>query len=120
MISKAADVESYMAELPEERRAVVGRLRQLCRENLPGYEECMDYGMPCYKRYGTLEISFASRKQYVALYVMKKDVVDEFRGELSAASIGKGCIRFKKPEKIDFEVLRRLLVRNVGSTAAAC
>jgi hypothetical protein len=45
---------------------------------------------------------------------MKKDVLDEFRGALSGASIGKGCIRFTKPDKIDFEVLDRLLRRTAG------
>ena len=51
---------------------------------------------------------------------MKKDVVDEFRSALSAASIGKGCIRFTKPEKIDCDVLKRLLRRIAGSKSAPC
>ena len=36
--SKAATVDEYLAELPEERRAVVTRMRDLIRKNLPkGY-----------------------------------------------------------------------------------
>jgi uncharacterized protein YdhG (YjbR/CyaY superfamily) len=109
MISKASDVASYVREVAAERRGVVEKLRDLCRQNLEGYEECMEYGMPGYKRDGTLDVSFASQKQYIALYVLKKDVVDEFRPALAAASIGKGCIRFRKPEQIDFAVIARLL-----------
>src|SRR4051812_1742711 len=102
MISRAPDVATYVAEVPEERRPAIEKLRSLCRQTLTGYEETIEYGMPCYKRDGVLEVFFASQKQFVALYVLKKEVLDEFREALSAASIGKGCIRFKKPAAIDF------------------
>jgi uncharacterized protein YdhG (YjbR/CyaY superfamily) len=120
MTSRAPDVETYIEELPPERRAAVEKLRGLCRRTLKGYEECMDYGMPCYKRYGVTEVGFASQKQCVSLYVLKREVVDEFRAALPASSIGKGCIRFRKPEAIDFEAIGRMLRRSVESSAEAC
>lgn len=120
MISKAADVRSYLQEVPVERREALERLRSLCQQNLPGYVECVEYGMPGYKRDGVVEISFASQKHYIALYVLKKSVLDEFRDVLSASSIGKGCIRFARPEQMDFEVIGRLLRRNAESTSAPC
>jgi uncharacterized protein YdhG (YjbR/CyaY superfamily) len=119
MISKAVDVNTYIAETPAERRPTLEKLRKMCKQNLRGYEERMEYGMPVYKRNGVGEVAFASQKQHITLYVMKKDVVDEFRSAL-AASIGKGCIRFSKPEKIDFEVVRRLLRRTAESKSAPC
>jgi uncharacterized protein YdhG (YjbR/CyaY superfamily) len=120
MISKAPDVDTYISEVAAERRPVIEKLRRLCQQCLAGYEECMAYGAPCYKRNGAAEVAFASQKQYVALYVMKKDVVDEFRRALPAAKIGKGCIRFSKPEMMDFEVLARLLHRTAESNSAPC
>ena len=120
MTSTAPDVQTYISEAPAARREALKKIRQLCRRNLTGYKECMEYGMPGYKRNGVLEISFASQKQYVALYVLKKAVVDEFRDRLGASSIGKGCIRFTRPETIDFEVLQRLLRRNAESESVPC
>ena len=119
MTDKPATVAAYLADVPKERRAVIERLRKLCRKTLEGYEECIEYGMPCYKRNGTPEVAFGSRSQYIALYVMKKDVVNEFRAELPTAT-GKGCIRFAKPEKMDFATIERLLRRTAESTEAAC
>jgi hypothetical protein len=52
--------------------------------------------------------------------VLKKSVVDEFRDVLSASSIGKGCIRFAKPQQLDFEVLGRMLRRAAESKTAPC
>jgi len=120
MTSKAPNVQSYVKEVPAERRPAIEKLRSLCRQNLTGYEECMAYGMPTYKCDGVPEVAFASQKQYIALYVMKKDVVDEFRGALAAASIGKGCIRFSRPDQMDFAVLERLLRRTAESGSAPC
>ncbi len=96
MISQAPDVQAYIGEVAVERRTAVQQLRRLCRQCLSGFEECMAYGMPGYKRNGELLVSFASQKHYIALYVLQKDVLDEFRSALGATSIGKGCIRFSK------------------------
>src|SRR5580704_5530739 len=119
MISQAADVASYIEEVPADRRAALEKLRSLCRKNLTGYEECMEYGMPGYKRNGSLELSFASQKQYIALYV-KPTLANEFRGALGTASIGKSCIRFTKPEQIDFAVIAELLRRTAETPACSC
>ena len=62
----------------------------------------MEYCMPAYKRNGVLEVAFASQKQYISLYEMNEDVVDEYHAALADLDIGKGCIRFRCPEKIDF------------------
>jgi uncharacterized protein YdhG (YjbR/CyaY superfamily) len=120
MTSKATDVQSYVEEVPVERRTAIEKLRSLCLQTLTGYVECMEYGMPCYKRNGSPEVAFASQKQYISLYVMKQDVVDEFRNVLPASSIGKGCIRFSRPERMDFDVLRNLLHRTVESRHEPC
>ena len=120
MTSKAPNVDTYIQEIPDNRRPTMEKLRDLCRHHLAAYEECMDYGLPCYKRNGAAEVAFASQKNHIALYVMKKDVVDEFRTELSTASIGKGCIRFSKPDKLDFAVIERLLSRTAESESAPC
>jgi uncharacterized protein YdhG (YjbR/CyaY superfamily) len=120
MTSKAPDVDTYIADVPADRRAAIEKLRSLCRRHLKGYDESMQYGLPTYRRGGVPEVAFASQKQYIALYVMKKDVLDEFRSALGASSIGKGCVRFNKPEMIDFAVIDRLLRRNAQSAAANC
>jgi uncharacterized protein YdhG (YjbR/CyaY superfamily) len=120
MVSKASDVQAYIAEAPEERQPALKKLRSLCRKHLKGYEECIEYGMPVYKRDGAMEISFASQKQYIALYVLRKDVLAEFRDALGATSIGKGCVRFTKPSQIDFTVIEKLLVRNAESKSPIC
>lgn len=46
MISKAKSPEEYIQELPEERKAIIQKLRKTILDNLPdGFQETMSYGM---------------------------------------------------------------------------
>lgn len=83
--SSAQTVEEYLAELTDDRRALVGAIRDLVNANLPdGYQEAMQYGMigwsVPHERYPAgyhtdpsqpLPLAaLASQKQYVSLYLM--------------------------------------------------
>ncbi|MEU8774156.1 DUF1801 domain-containing protein [Streptomyces sp. NPDC048606] len=118
--SEAEDVDGYLAELPEPRRRALGRLRDLCRAELPGFTEAMAYGMPVYERDGAAEIAFASQKQYVSFYLMRGDVRDAFAERLAGQDMGKGCLRFRNPERIDFDLVRDLLRATAAGPGAVC
>jgi uncharacterized protein YdhG (YjbR/CyaY superfamily) len=110
MKSEATTVEGYLADVPAERRQALETLRTLCLDELAGYEEGMQYGMPSYSRDGTaVEVAFASQKNYISLYVMRESVIEANTNLLDGLSVGKGCIRFKRPEQIDPTVVRPLL-----------
>ena len=109
MQSKAASVDLYFKEIPADRLAVMKRLRQVCREELRGYRESMRYGMPSYEKNNISEVSFASQRNYISLYVLKQDVIEKYKSELEGLSLGKGCIRFTKPEKIDFGLVKKMM-----------
>ncbi len=35
----------------------------------------MTYGMPCYEKKKIFEVAFASQKNFIALYILKQDVM---------------------------------------------
>ncbi|WP_097247276.1 iron chaperone [Nocardia amikacinitolerans] len=107
--SEASDVDGYLAEVPEARRAAVTRLRELCRAELPGFTEVMAHGMPCYERDGVGEVAFANQKQYISVYLLRTDLREAFAERLARHDMGKGCLRFRKPELIDFDLVRDLM-----------
>ncbi len=118
--SAAKDVDGYMTEVPDERRAALAEVRQLCRQELTGFTEIMAYGMPAYERDGVAEIAFASQKQYISFYLMRPDVRDAFAERLAGHNMGKGCLRFRGPQGIDFDLLRDLLRATAARPGAAC
>jgi uncharacterized protein YdhG (YjbR/CyaY superfamily) len=118
--SKAEDVDGYLAEVPDERREVLTRLRELCRTELKGFTEVMAYGLPGYERDGTIEIGFASQKQYISFYLLRTDVRKAFEQRLDGQDMGKGCLRFRTPEKVDFDLVRDLLAATADGTGKVC
>ena len=122
MQSTAKNVDEYLNEVPVERKAVLSQLRELCRVLLTGFDEQMMYGMPVYVRHGEPEVSFASQKKIIAFYILKKDVIDSHRHllKVKGVSMGKGCIRYSKPEKIDFKVVELILKAAQESTGTIC
>ncbi|MBF6214685.1 DUF1801 domain-containing protein [Nocardia puris] len=107
--SQASDVDEYLAELPEERRAALTRLRELCRAELPGFTEVMAYGMPNYARDGVGEVAFAGQKQYLSIYLLRTEVREMFADRLAGYDMGKGCLRFRRADQVDFDLVRDLL-----------
>ncbi len=122
MQSTAKDVTAYLAEVPAERRAALVKLRKYCRAALIGFEESMRYGGPCYSRKGVVEVGFASQKHFIGLYILRTDVMKKYAPLLKnkGVSLGKGCIRYSRPEKIDFEVVEKMLKATVESTGKVC
>ena len=122
MQSSAKTVPAYLKEAPESRRAALKQLRELCRTTLTGFKESMRYGGPCYSRNGVVEVGFASQKHFIGLYILRTDVMNSHRYLLNIPGItlGKGIIRYSKPEKIDFKVVESLLNATAESTGAVC
>ena len=120
MQSKAKTVDEYLKEVPEDRLPAMKELRRLCKRHLRGFQESMEYGMPCYSRAGVVEVAFASQKNNLAFYVLRKDVMDSYRSEFPPSSIGKGCIRYRNPDKIDFGTVEALLKGTFGSKGPIC
>ncbi len=122
MQSKAPDVDTYLKGVPEDRRPSLKKLRQLCLTELKGYNEAMVYGLPCYERNKIAEVGFASQKNFIVLYILKQDVMEKNKELLKGRSIsmGKGCIRFSKPDKINFEVVQKMLSETAASTNIIC
>ena len=122
MQSTAMDVIAYIEEAPAERREALTRLRDLCRATLTGYEETMQYGNPGYARDGEVEVGFASQKNFIALYILRTDVMQAHKGQLKGRglSLGKGVIRYSNPERIDFDIVKSMLRGTRESTGPVC
>jgi hypothetical protein len=134
--SKAATVEEYLEELPEERREVVSAVRDMVLAHLPeGYEETMNWGMISYEiplsRYPVTYnkqplgyVALAAQKNYYSLYVLScyQDSDDEawlreqFRKAGKKLDMGKCCMRFKRVEDLPLEAIGEVISRTPPET----
>lgn len=135
MQSKAATVEQYIAELPDDRKQVITALRKVVKKNLPkGFKECIAWGMigyvvplstyPAgYHVNPSLPLGFmclASQKGSVSVHHMcmygdaklHKWFTEEYaKLNIGKLDMGKGCIRFKNPAKIPYALIGELCTK---------
>lgn len=135
MTSKAATPEQYIDELPAGRKEAITQLRNTILKNLPkGFKEEMSYGMigyvvpheiypegyHCNPKLPLPFANIASQKNFIAFYHMalyaNPDLLNWFTSEFTKQStakldMGKGCIRFKKPEHIPYDLIGELIKR---------
>jgi len=134
MQSKAATVDEYMAELPQDRRLALSAVRKVILDNLDeDYEEGMQYGgigyyvphrvFPAgYHCDPTQPLCFAglsSQKNYMSLYLMSVYGETEHKRWFEAAwkktgkklDMGKACIRFKRLEDLPLDLIGEAIRR---------
>ena len=109
--STAATVDEFLGEVEEGRLPAIRAIRGLCAEHLPGWQERMQWGMPGYGPAGSdALVSFNNQKNYISIYP-GRGALEEYRGKLKGATFGGGCVRFTKPDKIDFTAVACMLSR---------
>ena len=132
--STATTPDQYIAQLDEPRQEQIGRLHDLIRTTVPELEPYMESGMIGYGRYHFRYASgregdwcllgLASHKRYMSLYVTAEDgeggyLAEAYRDRLPKADIGKSCVRFRRLDDLDQDVLREMLRQAAKSPAAS-
>jgi hypothetical protein len=127
--NKPATIEDFLAALPEDRRQVMAKLRQLVKKSLPkGYEEQLGYGMICYvipldqypKTYNgqpLCYVALAAQKNHYSLYLtgpyMQPEQAEALQHAFLAAGkkldMGQSCLRFKKLEDLPLEAVEKVI-----------
>lgn len=129
------ELQAYFDELPEERREPMLQLWQVIADNIPSdFEARICYKMPSFviphsiypagyhgdPKLPLTFISLGSQKNYIVMHHMglyaSTDLLKWFTDEYSKRvktklDMGKGCVRFKKPEQIPFELIGELATR---------
>lgn len=134
--SQAKSPADYIKQIDEPRRAEIAKLDKFIRRTAPkmkpfvlqGTTPMLGYGPYHYKyasgREGdTAVIVLASQKNYISLYVscvdeaLGKYVAEKYEDQLGKVNVGKSCIRFKRLEDVNLDVMADVL-REAASTMA--
>ncbi len=115
--------EDYLNMLPEPEKSETKKVFNLIKEEMPNDKPYIISGIIGFRsgHYKTKSgregdwplIALASRKNYISFYVCaaegKEYIAEKYKNELPKASIGRSCIRFKKLEDVNENVLRKII-----------
>ncbi len=137
MTSKAATVEQYLAELPDDRRETISAIRNVILANLDSeFEEGMLYGGICYyvphrvyppgyhcdPKMPLTYAGIGNQKHHVGIYLFciyhDEGISERFRKEwtktVKRLDMGRGCVRVRKLEDVALEAIGETIRRTTA------
>jgi len=125
MPSNQSEIETYLADLSDDRRELIEEVRQVILDNLPeGYEEAFNWGMityqvpleiypDTYNKKPLMYAALASQKNHISLYLTGIYSDDEAKREFEQAykatgkryDVGKSCVRFRRLDDLPLPLI---------------
>lgn len=106
---KHASVDEYMAQLPDDRRAVMEQLRATIRAAATDATEAISYNMPAFKLDGRFFVSYEAFTRHYSLFAWSDAMLAELGDALRPYAVGKGTIRFPADEPIPMDLVTRII-----------
>jgi uncharacterized protein YdhG (YjbR/CyaY superfamily) len=125
MKSDAKTISAYLAEMPQDRRQAISKVRETILKNLPeGYEEVFNWGMityqvpleiypDTYNKKPLMYAALANQKNHMAVYLtgiymdenLYQDFESKYRETGKRFDVGKSCVRFRKLEDLPLDLI---------------
>jgi uncharacterized protein YdhG (YjbR/CyaY superfamily) len=109
-----AEVEAYLAKVPEPARTTLEKVRAMIRAAAPkDATEALSYNIPSFQYKGGL-VWYAAFKRHCSFFPMDASLGEEFAEELKNCKTSKGTIQFS----LDKALSKALVTRIVKSRVA--
>jgi uncharacterized protein YdhG (YjbR/CyaY superfamily) len=112
----AEDVDRYLAQVPEQHRATLEKLRKTIRAVAPRASEGISYGIPTFRIEGRPFIWYAAWKNHCSLYPLSDSVLQAHAKHLRGYSTAKGTIRFAPDKPLPAAFVRDLVKQRMAET----
>jgi uncharacterized protein YdhG (YjbR/CyaY superfamily) len=105
----AAEVEAYMATVPEPQRTTLAQVRATLEVLLPDAEQTISYGSPTFKVGGKGVAGFAAFARHCSYLPMSGNVTATLADELAGYETTKGSVKFPVDAPLPEPVVRALV-----------
>lgn len=105
---KPGTIDEYLADLSDDKRAALIKLRKDIKTAAPTVEECISYQLPAFRLDGKFLVAFGASKRHCSFYP-GSSAIEKYKGELKGYSTSKGTIRFEADEPLPAALVRKLV-----------
>ena len=107
MPAKPASVDEYLAQFPDEVRAILQKVRETVLAAVPGADESISYGIPTFRVDGHLVLYFAGWKSHVGVYPISRGDED-FELAVGPYRAATDSLHFPYAKPIPYELIDRV------------
>ena len=112
---KPADVDGYLAEVPEPARTTLQKVRATIRSVIPKDTiEVLSYGMPAFRCNGRALVAYAAFKDHCSLFPMGSSAIEQFREELKGYQVSKGTIHFALDKPLPSASIKKIVKARIA------
>jgi uncharacterized protein YdhG (YjbR/CyaY superfamily) len=116
--SGAADVDAYLASVPEPARSTLKKIRANIRSAVPREAtEAISYGMPAF-RYNGFLVGYAAFAKHCSFFPGSGSILQRYPDDLKGLEVSKGTIRFPQEKPLPARLLKKLVKERVEKNRA--
>lgn len=106
----AHDIDRYLADLEEPKRATLEEVRRRILEVIPDAEQCLSYAVPAFKVQGKTVAGLAAFKNHLSYLPHSGSVLTELAAETRGYTRTSGSLHFPVGEPLPRALIKKLLV----------
>jgi uncharacterized protein YdhG (YjbR/CyaY superfamily) len=112
--SPAAEVDAYLAKVPEPARTTLEKLRSTIRSVVPPETtEALSYGIPAFRYKGGL-VAYAAFKKHCSFFPMQASLIDEMKDELKGYRTSKGTLQFPLDKPLSATLVKKMVKARIA------
>lgn len=112
------DVTAYLAKVPPPQHATLKVLRSTLKALLPNAEECISYGLPCFKLEGHAIAGYGAWKAHCSYFPHSGTVIPRLGALVADYSTSRGTLRFGVDEPLPKKLVAALVKTRLQEIAA--
>ena len=113
-----AEVEAYLAQVPEPARTTLEKMRTMIRAAAPkAATEAISYKIPSFQYKGGL-VAYAAFKDHCSFFPMGSRAIEEFAEELKGYRVSKGTIQFALNKPLPAGLVKKMVKACVARNEA--
>ena len=114
MAAKPRTFDEYFANLSDDQRIALEKLRKTIKAAAPKAEECISYGLPAFRLNGKMLVAIGAKSNHCAFYLMSSATVPAHKAELKDYDTSKGTIRFPPGKGLPSTLVRKLVKARIA------
>jgi len=107
-----AEVEKYLAAIPEPARTTLLTVRETIRSAVPGATEEITYGVPAFRSPGPNAgrlAGYAAGKKFCSYYPMSGSVLTTLKDSVKAYTTSSGALQFPLDKPLATALIKKLI-----------
>ncbi|WP_348262355.1 DUF1801 domain-containing protein [Telmatobacter sp. DSM 110680] len=110
----AAEVDAYLAKVPEPAKTTLEKLRATIRSVVPPETtEALSYGIPAFRYKGGL-VAYAAFKKHCSFFPMQASLIDEMKDELKGYRTSKGTLQFPPDKPLAAALVKKMVKARIA------